>query len=70
MKGEIDEAMSLFLRKGDEIGEQNGAIRQPPAPEPDGEQFLFFRRRHRGKLSTVSGFKTNLSLARNQTGSM
>ena len=65
MKSEIDQAMALFLREGDKIREQDHAIRQTPAAEPDGEQFWIFRRRHREKLSTVSGFKTNLSLVVN-----
>jgi hypothetical protein len=69
MKREVDEAMTLLLRQRDEIGKDDQPVGQPPAPEADGEQFLFFWRGHRRKLSTVSGGKTNFSSAR-QTGSM
>ena len=40
MKGEINEAMFLFLRKGDKIGEQDHAVRQPATAESDREQLL------------------------------
>jgi hypothetical protein len=57
MKSEIDEAMALFFREGDEIGEQNHPVRQASAPESDGEQLWLFEtwqsrvcfRRNRGR---------------------
>jgi hypothetical protein len=69
MKGKVDEAMSMFFRKGDKFGEHKKAVRQPAATASNREQFWFFRECHRRKLSTVSGGKTNLSLAADQTGS-
>jgi len=50
MEGEVDEAVSLFFREGGEIGKQDEPVRQPPAPEPDGEQLPIFRRRHWGEI--------------------
>src|ERR1035438_1604170 len=49
MKGEIDEAMSLFLRERDKIGKQDQAVRQPSTPESDGEPLLFFKSNQRGR---------------------
>ncbi len=48
MEGEVDEAMSLFFREGDEIGEQDEPVRQPAAPERNSEQLLFFEMQERG----------------------
>jgi hypothetical protein len=48
MKSKIDEAVSLFLREGDEIGEQDNPICQTPAPESNSEQLLFSETRQRG----------------------
>ena len=39
MKCEVDYAMPLFLRQGDEPGKQHKPIAEAPGPETDDEQF-------------------------------
>ena len=43
MKRDVDEAMPVFLRERDEVGEQDEPVRQPPRAKGEDEQLLVCR---------------------------